>query len=514
MSARQHNPEMEKACLGAALIDGAAARLVAESLSSSDFNSDQNRAVFTAIHTLVGRGEPVDRLTLYRELGRNGSTELVGPTYLLDLEAATPTAANIKAHIRIVQECAVRRRLADLGARLHEAAGAEEADIGELVVQHQASLDGIRHAHGPRQNRAPLVRAGEIHADPVSYCIEQVLPQGMLTILSGKDKRGKTLLALEMVRAFLHQKPFVDTFTVQGSGPVAAYLLDDPDSLTVDRLVRLGIYEHPDLYLATASKVDLTDAQAVLTDMAAEVRRVGARLVLVDALYLFVPPGKDAGNDGSRMRPVMLALNKLAEDSGAPVLLIAHDNKSGADVAGSYVIRAQAKAILRLDLPKRSGEADAEDDDAPQTPRRVLRMETKLAPAQAWTLEIRGTPDDYRGWRYLGTTSQARTSEVLEAVEGFFDKGGYGTAEEIAKAIKRRREDVEAGLTTLEERGTVIHGAGAPGAGIAEAPKPRRGRRAKVYRKAEPTMDFPSRSPMPRGENRDGNSRALVGVDL
>ncbi|MBI2091225.1 MAG: ATP-binding domain-containing protein [Deltaproteobacteria bacterium] len=52
------------------------------------------------------------------------------------------------------------------------------------------------------------------------------------------------------------------------------------------------------------------------------------------------------------MRPVMRALNLMAERTGAAVLLVAHDRKNADDVAGSYVIRAACKVILRLLLPR------------------------------------------------------------------------------------------------------------------------------------------------------------------
>ncbi|OGB93777.1 MAG: hypothetical protein A2Z31_05010 [candidate division NC10 bacterium RBG_16_65_8] len=335
------------------------------------------------------------------------------------------------------------------------------------------------------------MRANEIHAAPLSFAIDPVLPQGMLTILSGKDKRGKTLLALEMIKAVLLKQPFLGRFPVNTTGPVAAYLLDDPDSLTIDRLKTLGPYEHPDLFLATMSRVDLSDAKAVLADMADEVKRVQARLVVVDALYLFTPPGRESGNDASAMRPVMLEMNRLAEETGAADLLIAHDNKSGMDVAGSHVIRAAAKSILRLDVPKRDArEAEAEDEDAAQTPRRVLKQESKLAPAQAWTLELLGTKNDYRGWRCHGTTLEARTSHVVGAVQGFIAEGECGTIEEIAHVIKHRREDVARAVDGLLEAGAVVS-------------EPRKkagpGRPATIYRAAEHATEFPSETNFPDG---------------
>jgi len=400
--------------------------------------------------------------------------------------------------------------------------------IGDVLALLRASglLKEATH-----NSRAPLVRASEIVAEPVSYCIDEVLPNAMLAILSGRDKLGKTLLALEMVKAVLLRQPFLDAFAVDGGGRVAAYLLDDPDSLTIDRLKALGIYDHPDLHVCTASRADLRDAGAILEDMVAEVKRVGAGFVVVDALYLFVPPGRESGNDVARMRPVMLALNRLAQETGATVLLIAHDNKSGVDVAGSYIIRASAKAILRLSLPKSAVE---DDEDGPQTAYRVLRTETKMGPARSWTLEILGTPDKYKGWRCHGTTTEAKASETYRLVIACLEDKEPRTVAEIAAVIRRREQEVRDAVDKLVGEGKVEAIKGPPSGkkgrpstryqwriSPPEEDFPSGGREEKsVTQRPENTqlavlVDFRSQSSSPRGSERDGKSLAgLAEVEL
>ena len=216
----------------------------------------------------------------------------------------------------------------------------------------------------------------------------------------------------------------------------------------------------------------------------------------MDALYLFIPPGRDAGNDAARMRPIMDRLNRLAQEAGATVLLIAHDNKGGLDVAGAYVIRASAKAILRLDLPRGAQEGE----DGPQTPRRILRVETKMAPGETYNLEIIGTREQYQGWRLHGTLEAARQADALRAVEDFLRDGGQGTEEEIARTLGRRREEVGKTLDALKA-------AGKASAEPQKASGP--GRPPVVYRWAE----FPSQSASP-GENEMGRKFPAEVPDL
>jgi RecA-family ATPase len=85
-----------------------------------------------------------------------------------------------------------------------------------------------------------LHKAADLVAEPVAWTVDQIIPAGMLTVLSGKDKAGKTLLALEMVRSVIRGQPFLDQFTVQ-KGPVIFLALDDPASVTVDRIRQLEL---------------------------------------------------------------------------------------------------------------------------------------------------------------------------------------------------------------------------------------------------------------------------------
>lgn len=85
-----------------------------------------------------------------------------------------------------------------------------------------------------------------------------------------------------------------------------------------------------------------------------------------------LPPGRETLNDPGAMGPVMQALNRLARRPGAAVLLIAHDAKSGKDVAGSFVIRAAATVILRLIRPGREGRTSP--------PRSLIVDKNKLGP--------------------------------------------------------------------------------------------------------------------------------------
>jgi hypothetical protein len=336
----------------------------------------------------------------------------------------------------------VRERLDPARPRAHERRAAEDPGTEEARQSDDA-------AERDRGEKRPLfIRACELSAPPITWCVEGLIAERMLHVLSGKDKRGKTLLALEIGRAVLRGAQLFGQFPAR-SGPVMAALLDDPLGLTLARLDQLGVRGSIDDFYAV-DPTQVTDPRMVLDRLAQEAPAIKPVLVILDALYLFLPGGNNAGNDAASMRPLMVRLNHLVEETGAAVLVVAHDNKSGSDVAGSYVVRAMAKAVLRLTVPREQQEED--EPDEPTTNRRVLSLESKLVAASAHLLELHGAGD----WRRLGDPKTVRVDDLRTAVRRLLvEKKFTGTAEEIAQKVGKRRDRVDTVLADLVAEGTV-----------------------------------------------------------
>jgi hypothetical protein len=442
--------EAERFVLGSMLQKPDALARATEALRPNDFFRDAHRIIFRAMLDLKERRERIDLNTVTHRLAEIGKLEDVGDaTYLVSLINAVPTADNVDYWIERVRDAECRRALAAAGQHLTARAITGDGDIDTLIEDIRRPLVEIEaHAGtGGIRSRTGLGLASELRAAVPSWLVEPILPRAMLALLSGRDKMGKTLLALEIARAVLRGEPLFGRFP-STPGLVCAYLLDDPEGLTVDRLNRLTIRNDPRLKVSRRAVADLSDPLAFLRDVEREAADQRPALVVVDALYLFVPPSREAANDQARMGPVMEALDRIAEHTAAAVLVIAHDNKSGQDVAGSHIIRARAKTILRLVLP--SG-AEEDPDEGPMTPRRVLRVESKLVPASAWALEVRGVGD----WLLVGTAREGRAAVMRDQVLAYLADGRQGTAAQIADALHLRREAVEEALRALVDEGLV-----------------------------------------------------------
>jgi hypothetical protein len=179
----------------------------------------------------------------------------------------------------------------------------------------------------------------------------------------------------------------------------------------------------------------------MLGELTRRAKKRRARLIILDALYLLLPPGRETLNDPGAMGPIMQALNRLAHETGAAVLLITHDSKGGGDVAGSFVIRAAAKVIMRL---TRVG--------GHLSPRRMLLMDkNKLGQKRTWHLQFEGPG----AWKVLGAARSDHEQELRRRVREFLKAGGTGTARQIAKTVSHRIGAVTRVLKRFVEVGRV-----------------------------------------------------------
>jgi len=317
-------------------------------------------------------------------------------------------------------------------------------DAADAVAEGR-DVQALLAAAKPYERPSMFRPVSELSAPPVTWVCEPFVPCGALTVLSGKDKRGKTLLALELVRAVLLGEPFLGRFEVR-RGPVVAAFLDDPLGITLERLEALGVRRHPDLFLVDPRTAD--DPRKVLRELEADALRRRAALAVWDALYLLLPEGRESLNDAARMRPLVLTLDALAARAECGFVVVAHDNKAGADVAGSFVVRAAAKSILRLTLPP----GEAQDDDEPATPRRHLRLESKLARSEVWALDLEGPAR----WVFHGTARQAREQDLKAAIVGFLESRGPSSRDEILRGVPGKTATKLRVLEELARQGVVV----------------------------------------------------------
>ncbi len=212
------HPDAEVACLGACLIDADAAQLVAEQLRPQDWTQDRHADVHAAIRQIVSRGEHVDRLTLYTEIGKRPH-DGISAAWLLDLEAAVPTAANTRHYLALVKAATLRRQIRAACQRTMIAMENPEASIQESVAHLSEDLEHSLGA-GEQNGRAlvPVTLAAALTAwrtewqdgrqparvktpcAKLNTCLGGGFGPGELIYLGARPGTGKTAFATEIAR--------------------------------------------------------------------------------------------------------------------------------------------------------------------------------------------------------------------------------------------------------------------------------------------------------------------------
>lgn len=199
-----HDPAAEEMVLGAALQDQEAAHLLAEALYPSDFFGDRNRIIFTAIDRLVDADEHVDLVTVGNALHAAGQLRDGMPGYLTQLVDETPTAAGIRAHLRIIARHGRARTIKDAAQRLTEGVS-RNGDDPEDHLRDFFEMVGAPHA-GRSAEPFDALPATEFLAASFTGAVRLVPSIGLMEcgvgLLSGPGGNGKSLLALNLGAAW------------------------------------------------------------------------------------------------------------------------------------------------------------------------------------------------------------------------------------------------------------------------------------------------------------------------
>jgi replicative DNA helicase len=126
--------EVERAVLGAMLIDGRAVGRGVELLEEEAFYHRPHGRIFAVMMTLFERNEAVDQLTVSEELKRRGQLdEAGGIVYLAELAGGVASAANIEHHAKIVVERSLSRGLIEASSEISGRAYEGGQDVHELI---------------------------------------------------------------------------------------------------------------------------------------------------------------------------------------------------------------------------------------------------------------------------------------------------------------------------------------------------------------------------------------------
>ena len=399
-------PEVEKAVLGALMIDKDAYLEVCDLLRPESFYEPRNQMVYEAIQQLSMEESPVDVLTVVDKLEKMGKLDEVGgPGYIADLSSMVVTSANIEYHAKVVAEKYLSRQMAHYVSIIGKKTYDETCDIKDVIQEADSLLLEISQKSVKKEYSvlAPIVnqavkiveaayanKGGLTGISTGFYKLDDMTcgwQKSDLVIIAGRPAMGKTAFALslakniavdqkipmaffslEMTRVQLANRLMANNCQIEGHKLMSGQLKrDDWDRLD----------KHLNSLLEAPLYVDDTEGIPVM-ELRTKIRRLikehHIELVMVDYLQLMTASGMRYNNRQEEISLISRALKGMAKEFNIPVIALSQlnrgvDTREGAegkrprlsDLRESGAIEQDADMVIFLHRPEYYGIYQSED---------------------------------------------------------------------------------------------------------------------------------------------------------
>jgi replicative DNA helicase len=136
--------ELERAILGAVMLEKGAFDMANLSLSPEMFYNSANAAVFRAMQVLSDKRRPIDMLTVLEALKETGELGTAGgPAYIASLTAGVAGSAHMEFHCLVVRDKYIRRRLIEICHEETKLSFDETEDLDDTVSKLNTDVESV-----------------------------------------------------------------------------------------------------------------------------------------------------------------------------------------------------------------------------------------------------------------------------------------------------------------------------------------------------------------------------------
>lgn len=210
--------DLEKAVIGAILLDSKSIKEVIDLLSPEVFYIDQHKFIYKAIQTLSNDNSPIDILTVTQELIKTNKIDYVGGThYLIEITQNVSSSAHIEFHARIVIQKYVMREYIRISNEVIQKSYEIDSDIFDIkdmielrvseIVSRYMSRGSNESKEDPGQELLEKMKARERGEKPgTAIGLESFddwsggLQLRELITIAGRPGMGKGLVLSELVK--------------------------------------------------------------------------------------------------------------------------------------------------------------------------------------------------------------------------------------------------------------------------------------------------------------------------
>jgi replicative DNA helicase len=347
---------MERALLGALLLNPSAVYEIVDIIGIDSFYVAKHRTIFDAMLTLHARGEPIDVVTVSGKLKeRKQLADVGGGAYLSELAGAAASPGSARHYAQSVQTKFVLRSLIDAAAKIGELGFQEDRDIEQILDEAQSAVfqvsnspmlqtfssikDELAEAWERLETlqKAPGTMRGVPTGFPTLDNMLAGLQKSDLVILAARPSMGKTSLALDIARqSAIRHKTSVGIFSLEMSSQqlvdrmLAAQAGVNSWRLRTGKISRDDEYDRLQDAIAQLSEapiyIDDKPGMTVLS-MRSVARRLKMErdlgLVIIDYLQLITPTsGKVSESLVQQVTEISRSLKAMARELNVPVLAL------------------------------------------------------------------------------------------------------------------------------------------------------------------------------------------------
>jgi len=350
--------ELEKAVLGALMIDNESLSDAIDSLQAEYFYAPKHQKIFEAIVNLFNNTQPVDILTVSEELKRMEMfKEIGGLAYISELTNNVSSSSNTEFHARIIAEKFIKRSLINISRKISNDAFDDSVDIFDLLNDAEVNLFTVTEGtlrksydkmssliKGALENIETLrnkedglsgVPSGFTNVDRVTSGWQK----SDLVIVAARPGMGKTAFALTMARnvAVDHNTPIGFFSLEMSSEQLVNRLIASEAELGASKLRKGDLADHEMVQLHEKIK-HLSEAPIFIDDtpglsifeLRAKARRLvknhGVGIIMIDYLQLMTAGGT-GGNREQEISTISRSLKGIAKELKIPVIALSQVNR-------------------------------------------------------------------------------------------------------------------------------------------------------------------------------------------
>lgn len=351
--------DIEKAVLGAIMIEQDAYSLISETLRPESFYDHRHQLVFNAVRQLNIEQKPVDILTVIEQLQRTDDLEEVGGiVYIDELSSMVQSSAHIEFHARIIADKSRARQLITYSSNIQTKAFDTTQDIDELMQEAEGRLfeltqqnvkkDYVQIDEVLRQAYEKIVKAAEntggLSGVPSGYTALDKITSGWqdatLVILAARPAMGKSAFALSMAKnmAIDNQIPTAFFSLEMSNVEVINRLISNVCEITGEKIKSgqlapfewqqldakiQGLYNAP-LYVDDTPNMSVFELRTKARRL---VREHDVKIIMVDYLQLMNAAGMNFHSRQEEVAIISRSLKGLAKELNIPILALSQLNR-------------------------------------------------------------------------------------------------------------------------------------------------------------------------------------------